>query len=163
MQDSMSLNSLKAAFVATCLETIVESGNLDDFIEYAREHSEDEGMDTEGLMKFIDKLEEKYLPESEENKEWHKILKIIGETTGCNVQGFKGDRTVMIENEELTDDEFKEYVENDSNTAKINIENINNALSTINYKLEFFEAIGLPFEADGFHNIIRFKVIRVEQ
>lgn len=161
MQDSMLLKSFRTAFVATCLENIVESGKLDDFLEYAREHSEDEGMDTEGLMKFIDKLEEKYLSESEENKEWHKILKIINETTGCNVQGFKGDRTVMIENEEMTDDEFKEYVDNDSVTAKINIESINKALSSINYKLEFFEAIGLPFEADGFRNIVRFKVIKL--
>lgn len=161
MQDSMLLKSFRAAFVATCLENIVESGNLDNFIEYAREHSEDEGMDTEGLMKFIDKLEEKYLSESEENKEWQKILKIINETTGCNVQGFKGDRTVMIENEEMTDDEFKEYVDNDSVTAKINIESINKALSAINYKLEFFEAVGVPFEADGFRNIVRFKVIKL--
>lgn len=163
MQDSMLLKSFRAAFVATCLENIVESGNLDNFIEYAREHSEDEGMDTEGLMKFIDKLEEKYLSESEENKEWQKILKIINETTGCNVQGFKGDRTVMIENEEMTDDEFNNYIDDDSKTAKINIESINKALSAINYKLEFYEAVGLPFEADGFHNIIRFKVIKIEQ
>ena len=162
MQDSMLLKSFRAAFVATCLENIVESGRLDNFIEYAREHSEDEGIYTEGLMKFIDKLEEKYLSESEENKEWQNILKIINETTGCNVQGFKGDRTVMIENEEMTADEFNNYVDDDFTTAKINIESINKALSTINYKLEFYEAVGLPFDADGFQNIVRFKVIKLD-
>lgn len=162
METEDILRVIRKSVVTSYLEKVIYDGDLDKFIAFAREHSEDEGIETEELLKFLKKLEKNYLPESEENKEWHNILHIIGETTGCNVNGFKGDKTVMIENEELTEAEFDDYVTIDTKTAKINIESINKALSVIGYKLEFLEALGLPFVADGFQNIIRFKVIKLD-
>ena len=153
---------IRQSILASYLEKLINEGNLDKFLEFARGIAIQEEMDTESLMSFFDELEKKYLSESDKNKEWHKILEIISETTGCKVNGFTDDDCIIIENEKLSMSEFNKYVDDDYSKAKINLERINKALLPINYKLEFMEALGLPFDADGFRNIVRFKVIKID-
>ena len=153
---------IRQNILASYLEKVIDDGKLGSFIAFARERAIEDDMATPDLIRFFDKLEEEYMPESEKNKEWHKLLKIINETTGCRVNGFKGDNTVIIENEELSEEEFNNYLDDDNCYAKINLEHINEALRPINYKLKFIEALGLPFDADGFRNIVRFKVVKID-
>lgn len=146
------------ALIKSFIKDLVNKGELDDFLSFAREQAKKDGMDTEELMSFFDDLEEQFC---NDNIDWIEVADIIQKCTGnCNVKIFDGDKTIIIENEKFTDLECLEYLE--EKESKINLQQLNNALSTVNVKLEFVEALNLPFEFDGFENFIRFKVIELE-
>ena len=144
-------------FIVTILQKLIDTGNIGDFIEYGREEAKKDGMDTENLMAFFDELENEFC----DNINWVKVNDIIQKVTGCKVMIFKGDKSLIIENEEMSDDEFKDYLAGEME-GKVNLEHINQGLKVANVKLEFIEAMILPFDADGFQNILRFKVVELD-
>ena len=156
MKDIMKV--LGAKFIATSLADIHESGDMPSFLEFAREEAKKDGMDTADLMKFFDFLEE--LEESD-GVNWFKLIDTVQKVTGCQVRGFKGDSCIIIKNEELDDDDLKEYLLNDTQVG-INLEHINNALKMDSVKLEFIEAMNIPFDFSGFRNFCRFKVVKLD-
>lgn len=158
LNDNM-FDGLRTGILAMYIKKIVDEGKLADFLDFAREQAKKDGMDTDGLMGFLDSLEKQYL--TDEGIDWNKTLDIVKKVTGCKVGGFKGDKCLIIENEELSDEDCIGYI-NDENVAKIDLEHINNALKVINVKLEFIDALLLPFDADGFQNICRFKVVKLD-
>lgn len=148
---------LGTALISSFIKQLIKEDKLEDFLSFAREQAKKDGIDTEGLMGFFDDLEEQFCNDID----WIEIADIIQKCTGnCNVKIFDGDKTIIIENEKFTDLECLEYLE--EKESKINLQQLNNALSTVNVKLEFVEALNLPFEFDGFENFIRFKVIELE-
>ena len=149
---------LETLFVATVIQKLIDTGNIGDFIEYGREKAKKEGMDTENLMDFFDELENEFC----DNINWVKVKDIIQKVSGCKVKTFKGDKSLIIENEEMSDDEFKDYLAGEME-GKVNLEHINQGLKFANVKLEFIEAMILPFDADGFQNILRFKVVELDK
>ena len=151
------IRALQEHMISSAIESLIENDRLDDFLKFGREKAKEEGMDTESLMKFFDEIEEKY----GDSIDWAKVKDITQKVTGCKVKTFKGDKCLIIENEELSDNECINYI-NDENVAKIDLEHINNALKVINVKLEFIDALLLPFDADGFQNICRFKVVKLD-
>lgn len=148
---------LGTLFVATAIQKIIDTGNIGDFIEYGREKLKEDGMDTENLMKFFDELEEKYC----DSIDWAKVKDITQKVTGCKVKTFTGDKSLIIENEEMSEEECKDYLTGEMQ-GKVNLEHINQGLKFANVKLEFIEAMILPFDADGFQNIVRFKVVELD-
>lgn len=144
-------------FVATVIQKLIDTGNIGDFIEYGREKSKEDGMDTENLMAFFDELEKTYC----DGIDWAKVKDITQKVTGCKVKTFKGDKCLIIENEEMSDEECIDYLI-DEMQGKVNLEHINQGLKVANVKLEFIEAMLLPFDADGFQNILRFKVVELD-
>ena len=144
---------LDKLFILTTIQKLIDTGNIGDFIEYGREEAKKEGMDTENLMAFFDELENEFC----DNINWVKVKDITQKVTGCKVKTFKGDKSLIIENEEMSDDECKDYLAGEME-GKVNLEHINQGLKFANVKLEFIEAMILPFDADGFQNILRFKV-----
>lgn len=149
---------LETLFVATVIQKIIDTGNIGDFIEYGREKAKEDGMDTENLMAFFDELENEFC----NNINWVKVKDITQKVTGCKVKTFKGDKSLIIENEEMSDDECKDYLAGEME-GKVNLEHINQGLKFANVKLEFIEAMILPFDADGFQNILRFKVVELDK
>src|SRR5574344_2107755 len=149
---------LGTLFVATAIQKIIDTGNIGDFIEYGREKAKEDGMDTENLMKFFDELENEFCNDID----WAKVKDITQKVTGCKVKTFKGDKCLIIENEEMSDDECKDYLTGEMQ-GKVNLEHINQGLKVANVKLEFIEAMILPFDADGFQNILRFKVVELDK
>lgn len=149
---------LETLFVATAIQKIIDTGNIGDFIEYGREKAKEDGMDTENLMAFFDELENEFC----DNIDWVKVKDITQKVTGCKVKTFKGDKSLIIENEEMSDDECKDYLVGEME-GKVNLEHINQGLKVANVKLEFIEAMLLPFDADGFQNIVRFKVVELDK
>lgn len=146
------------ALIKSFITDLANKGELDDFISFAREQAKKDGMDTEELMSFFDDLEEQFCNDID----WIEVADIIQKCTGnCNVKIFDGDKTIIIENEKFTDLECLEYLE--EKESKINLQQLNNALSTVNVKLEFVEALNLPFEFEGFENFIRFKVVELDK
>ena len=145
-------------FIVTTIQKLIDTGNIGDFIEYGREEAKKEGMDTENLMAFFDELENEFC----DNINWVKVKDIIQKVSGCKVKTFKGDKSLIIENEEMSDDEFKDYLAGEME-GKVNLEHINQGLKFANVKLEFIEAMILPFDADGFQNILRFKVVELDK
>lgn len=148
---------LETLFVATAIQKLIDTGNIGDFIEYGREKAKEDGMDTENLMAFFDELENEFC----NNIDWAKVKDITQKFTGCKVKTFKGDKSLIIENEEMSDDECKDYLAGEME-CKVNLEHINQGLKVANVKLEFIEAMLLPFDADGFQNIVRFKVVELD-
>ena len=148
---------LETLFVATVIQKIIDTGNIGDFIEYGREKAKEDGMDTENLMAFFDELENEFC----DNINWVKVNDITQKVTGCKVKTFKGDKSLIIENEEMSDEECNDYLA-DEMEGKVNLEHINQGLKVANVKLEFIEAMILPFDADGFQNILRFKVVELD-
>lgn len=148
---------LETLFVATAIQKIIDTGNIGDFIEYGREKLKEDGMDTENLMAFFDELENEFC----NNIDWAKVKDITQKVTGCKVQTFKGDKSLIIENEEMSEEECKDYIEGEMQ-GKVNLEHINQGLKVANVKLEFIEAMLLPFDAEGFQNIVRFKVVELD-
>lgn len=148
---------LRTLFVAATIQKLIDTGNIGDFIEYGREKAKEDGMDTENLMAFFDELENEFC----DNINWVKVKDIIQKVSGCKVKTFKGDKSLIIENEEMSDDEFKDYLAGEME-GKVNLEHINQGLKFANVKLEFIEAMSLPFAADGFQNILRFKVVELD-
>ena len=149
---------LETLFVATAIQKLIDTGNIGDFIEYGREKAKEEGMDTENLMAFFDELENEFC----NNIDWVKVNDITQKVTGCKVKTFKGDKSLIIENEEMSDEECMDYF-TDEMQGKVNLEHINQGLKVANVKLEFIEAMLLPFDADGFQNIVRFKVVELDK
>lgn len=145
-------------FIVTTIQKLIDTGNIGDFIEYGREEAKKEGMDTENLMAFFDELENEFC----DNINWVKVKDITQKVTGCKVKTFKGDKSLIIENEEMNDEEFKDYLAGEME-CKVNLEHINQGLKFANVKLEFIEAMILPFDADGFQNIVRFKVVELDK
>ena len=149
---------LEALFVATAIQKIIDTDNIGDFIEYGREKAKEEGMDTENLMAFFDELENEFC----NNIDWAKVKDITQKVTGCKVKTFKGDKSLIIENEEMSEEECMDYLTGEMQ-GKVNLEHINQGLKVANVKLEFIEAMLLPFDADGFQNIVRFKVVELDK
>ena len=145
-------------FIVTTIQKLIDTGNIGDFIEYGREKAKEDGMDTENLMAFFDELENEFC----DNINWVKVKDITQKVTGCKVKTFKGDKSLIIENEEMSDDECKDYLAGEME-GKVNLEHINQGLKFANVKLEFIEAMILPFDADGFQNILRFKVVELDK
>lgn len=144
-------------FVAAAIQKIIDTGNIGDFIEYGREKLKEDGMDTENLMAFFDELENEFCNDID----WVKVKDITQKVTGCKVKTFKGDKSLIIENEEMSEEECMDYLKGEMQ-GKVNLEHINQGLKVANVKLEFIEAMILPFDADGFQNILRFKVVELD-
>ena len=144
-------------FIVTTIQKLIDTGNIGDFIEYGREKAKKDGMDTENLMAFFDELENEFC----NNIDWVKVNDITQKVTGCKVKTFKGDKSLIIENEEMSDEECNDYLAGEME-GKVNLEHINQGLKVANVKLEFIEAMLLPFDADGFQNIVRFKVVELD-
>lgn len=151
------IRALQEHMISSAIESLIENDRLDDFLEFAREQAKEDGMDTESLMKFFDEIEEKYC----DDIDWAKVKDITQKTTGCKVKTFKGDKCLIIENEEMSDEECIDYLI-DEIQGKVNLEHINQGLKVANVKLEFIEAMLLPYDADGFQNILRFKVVELD-
>ena len=88
LNDNM-FDGLRTGILAMYIKKIVDEGKLADFLDFAREQAKKDGMDTDGLMGFLDSLEKQYL--TDEGIEWNKTLDIVKKVTGCKVGGFKGD------------------------------------------------------------------------
>ena len=150
--------ALQTHLIGAMVETLVEEDRLEDFIKFGREKAKEDGMDTDGIMKFFDELENKYC----DNIQWNRLFEIVNETTNNRkVMGFQQDKCIIIENKTLTNDEVEEYMETE--TAPINLSNLNKALEPINVKLEFIEAIDNPFDIGGFTNFCRFRVVELDK
>ena len=152
------IRTLQEHMISSAIERLIENDGLDDFLEFAREKAKEDGMDTESLMKFFDEIEEKYC----DGIDWVKVKDITQKVTGCKVKTFKGDKCLIIENEEMSDEECIDYLI-DEMQGKVNLEHINQGLKVANVKLEFIEAMLLPFDAEGFQNILRFKVVELDK
>lgn len=139
------------------VKNLIEEDKLEDFLSFARVKAKEDGMDTEELTSFFDSLEEQFC----DNIDWNKLFDIVNEVTNNRkVMGFKQGKCIIVENRTLSHREVVDYM--DSETAPINLGNLNKALEPINIRLEFIEAIDNPFDLDGFQNFIRFKVIEIE-
>lgn len=149
---------LDTLFIVNVIQKLIDTGNIGDFIEYGREEAKKDGMDTENLMAFFDELENEFC----NNIDWVKVKDITQKVTGCKVKTFKGDKSLIIENEEMSDEECNDYLAGEME-GKVNLEHINQGLKVANVKLEFIEAMLLPFDADGFQNILRFKVVELDK
>lgn len=151
------IRALQEHMISSAIESLVENGRLDEFLEFAREQAKEDGMDTESLMKFFDELEEKYCGDID----WDKLSDIVSETTNNRkVMGFRQDKCIIVENRTLSNKEVTDYLTTE--TAPIHLDNLNKALEPINIKLEFIEAIDNPFPLDGFQNFVRFKVVELD-
>jgi len=143
--------ALQTHLISAMVETLVEEDKLEDFIKFGRAKAKEDGMDTEELMGFFDELEKEFC----DNIQWNRLFEIVNETTNNRkVMGFQQDKCIIIENKTLTNDEVEEYMETE--TAPINLSNLNKALEPIDAKLEFIEAIDNPFDVGGFTNFCRF-------
>ena len=151
------LEMLGSALISSYIKKLIEDDELNGFIAFGREQAKKDGMDNDDIMKFFDDLEAQFC----NNIDWIEVADIIQKTTGCNVKIFNGDKTIIIENEKFSDLECLEYLE--EKESKINLQQLNNALATVNVKLEFVEALNLPFDFDGFENFIRFKVVELDK
>ena len=150
--------ALQTHLISAMVDTLIEEDRLEDFLKFGRAKAKEDGMDTEDLMRFFDELENKYC----DNIDWDKLFEIVNETTNNRkVMGFRQDKCIIIENKTLTNDEVEEYMETE--TAPINLSNLNKALEPINAKLEFIEAIDNPFDVGGFTNFCRFRVVELDK
>ena len=150
------LIKLQDQLISSMIEDLVKEGELENFIKFGREEAKKDGRYTEELQKFFDELEEKFC----DNIDWDKLFDIVSETTNNRkVMGFRQDKSIIIENRTLSNDEVVKYMETD---APINLDKLNKALEPINIKLEFIEAIDNPFDLDGFQNFVRFKVVELD-
>ena len=150
--------ALQTHLISAMVETLVEEDRLEDFIKFGRARAKEDGMDTEELMGFFDELEKEFC----DNIQWNRLFEIVNETTNNRkVMGFQQDKCIIIENKTLTDDEVEDYMETE--TAPINLGNLNKALEPIDVKLEFIEAIDNPFDMGGFTNFCRFRVVELDK
>ena len=150
------LRTLQTSIISAYLNKLVEDGELEGFLSYAREQAKKDGMDTEELMSFFDDLEKQFC----DDIDWIEVADIVKKCTGCKVKVFNGDKNIIIENEIFDEVECLEYLE--EKESKIKLDQLNNALSTIGVKLEFVEALNFPFDFDGFENFLRFKVVKID-
>ena len=144
--------------ISSMVKNLIEEDKLEDFLSFARVKAKEDGMDTEELTSFFDSLEEQFC----DNIDWNKLFDIVNEVTNNRkVMGFKQDKCIIIENKTLSDAEVEDYM--DSETAPINLNNLNKALETISVKLDFIEAIDNPFDVGGFRNFVRFRVVELDK
>lgn len=149
---------LENHLIGHMIQNLVEEDKLEDFISFARVKAKEDGMDTKELTDFFDSLEEQFC----DNIDWNKLFDIVNEVTNNRkVMGFKQDKCIIIENKTLSDAEVEDYM--DSETAPINLNNLNKALETISVKLDFIEAIDNPFDVGGFRNFVRFRVVELDK
>ena len=150
--------ALQTHLIGAMVDTLIEEDRLEDFLKFGRAKAKEDGMDTEELMKFFDELENKYC----DNIQWNRLFEIVNETTNNRkVMGFQQDKCIIIENKTLTNDEVEEYM--GTETAPINLSNLNKALEPIDAKLEFIEAMDNPFDVGGFTNFCRFRVVELDK
>ena len=149
--------ALQTHLISAMVDTLIEEDRLEDFLKFGRAKAKEDGMDTEDLMRFFDELENKYC----DNIDWDKLFEIVNETTNREVMGFRQGKCIIINNRTLSDDEVESYMKTE--TAPIHLDNLNNALESINVKLEFIEAISNPFDLDGFQNFVRFRVVELDK
>lgn len=151
------LIKLQDQLIASMIEDLAKKGELESFIKFGREEAKKDGRYTEELQKFFDEIEEKYCS----NIDWDKFFDIISTTTNNRKAiHFGGDQSIIIENRKLSKEECDEYAEN--NVSPIHLETLNQALESINVKLEFIETINNPFSILGINDFCRFKVIEIE-
>lgn len=151
------IKALQTHLISAMVDTLIEEDKLEDFLKFGRAKAKEDGMDTEGIMKFFDELENKYC----DNINWDKLFEIVNETTNREVMGFRQDKCIIINNRTLSNDEVEKYMKTE--TAPINLSNLNKALEPINVKLEFIEAMDNPFDVGGFTNFCRFKVVELDK
>lgn len=155
MFDKTDLQSL---YLAKKLAQMEESGELQDFVDFARNEMKKQGIKEKDLDEFFNWLEEQAKP-NDDGINWFKVGDIICKVTGCKCKVFKGDECVIIENEVIDLEDIVDMLNEDD--PKINLNNINIALETIGVQLEFIEAYNFPFENMGFSNFLRFKVVEL--
>lgn len=154
----LMMKELRDSFIEKGIEEIVRSGNLEDFLSFAREQAKKDGMEDTGIMDLFDELEKELL--TEEYKLMNLVLDIVTNITGCQARGFEEDMSIIIQNELMTREECEEYCKTEQ--AKINIDKLNDALKPIDVKLEFVEAMNNPFKLEGLKNFVRFKVVELD-
>ena len=64
---------LKTMFIARALELLKENGEINDFVEFAKEQAKKDGMDRDEFMNFLDSLKAEDEEESDFN--WIKLCK----------------------------------------------------------------------------------------
>lgn len=151
------LLKLQNQLISSMIEDLAKKGEIEDFIKFGREKAKEDGMDTENLMAFFDELEKEFC----DGIDWDKLFEIVNETTNRECMGFRQDKCIIINNRTLSDDEVEEYVKTE--TAPINLSNLNKALEPINVKLEFIEVMDNPFDVGGFTNFCRFRVVELDK
>lgn len=149
-------DELKKLMIAHGLTMLQERGELGDFIEFAKAEAKKERIDSDGLMSFFDGLNEFVIDEEPLEFSWFRVFSAIEEVCPFKVKAFKKDKTILIENEKLSDEQCNEYSE--SWTAPINLKALNTALEPVGVRLEFLEVLNLPFDAEGHENFVRFEV-----
>lgn len=154
-----SIVEMQKALISAIITDLIEKDELDGFIHFARKKAKEDGMDDDDLMEFFDNLEENFC----KGIPWVETLTTIEKVTGFKVKGFKGDKCVIIENEELTDDYCTSFIKEEKPKGKINLTSINKELETLNVRLEFIEAMNTPFKVGDFQNFCRFRVVELDK
>ena len=164
MVEDELLNELSRIAVARLLTKLKEDGELENFVEFAKEKAKEDGMDSDDFMGFLDGLGEIAKETTDDDGyNWQDIEDAINTVLpSFRAYFFVGDKTIAIENELVTDaDILANYCDKDVK-APLNIETLNDALEPKGYKLEFMEALNIPFKLDEIQNFLRFKVIKLE-
>lgn len=164
MVEDELLNELSRIAVARLLTKLKEDGELENFVEFAKEKAKEDNMDSDDFMSFLDGLGEiAKEPIDDDGYNWQDIEDAIGTVLpNFKVYFFIGDKTIAIENELITDEEILTNYCNENVKAPLNIETLNGALEPKGYKLEFMESLNIPFKLDDISNFLRFKVIKLE-
>ena len=161
MVEDELLNELSRIAVARLLTKLKEDGELENFVEFAKEKAKEDGMDSDDFMGFLDGLGE--IAKDDDGYNWQDIEDAINTVLpNFKVYFFIGDKTIAIENELVTDKEILANYCDEDVKAPLNIETLNGALEPKGYKLEFMEALNIPFKLDDISNFLRFKVIKLE-
>lgn len=146
---------MSAMELALGLAIIKKEGKMGDFLEFLKEEIEKDGLeDDENIMGFYNdlcKLEEKEI-----------IADVVEKVTGCEVQMFSEEDSILIENEVIEDDEVDRIC--NEVDPKINLKNINNALETKGYKLEFNSAYNFGGRGKSVglvDNFLKFDIVKL--
>ena len=160
MEDELVYELSKVA-VTRLLTKLKDDGELEDFVEFAKEKAKEDGMDSDDFIAFLDGLGE--IAKDDDGYNWQDIEDGINTVLpNFKVYFFTGDKTIAIENELVTDREILANYCDEDVKAPLNIETLNGALEPKGYKLEFMEALNIPFKLDDISNFLRFKVVKLE-
>ena len=160
MEDELVYELSKIA-VTRLLTKLKDDGELEDFVEFAKEKAKEDGMDSDDFIAFLDGLGE--IATETDDYDWEAIDEAITSVLPTfKVYYFTGDKTIAIENELVTDADILANYCDENVKAPLNIETINGALEPKGYKLEFMEALNIPFKLDEISNFLRFKVVKLE-
>ena len=161
MVENELLNELSRIAVVRLLTKLKDDGELENFVEFAKEKAKEDNMDSDDFMSFLDGLGE--IAKDDDGYNWQDIEDAINTVLpNFKVYFFVGDKTIAIENELVTDKEILANYCDENVKAPLNIETLNGALEPKGYKLEFMEALNIPFKLDDISNFLRFKVIKLE-